>query len=155
MPPEPRPIPEIVRDHAAIAERLSTLSAKAREGTATRADLVELAVAETENDEFMRVCIGHRPHCLMATGLLWGDEIRHPAAPGIAVRVRMGDQVEMLGETVSILSATRRVAAEAGRGVSIADWEGCGVRLGDALGLEHPPRERPVQADVGSNYQLL
>lgn len=155
MPPEPRPIPDIVRNHAAITGRLSILSAKAREGKATRADLAELAAVETENEAFMRVCIGHRPHCLMATGLLWGDEIRHPAAPGLAARVRLGDQVEMLGETISILSATRRIAAEAGRGVAIADWEGCGVRLGDALGLEHPPRERPIQADVGSNYQLL
>jgi hypothetical protein len=148
-------MPDIVRDHASITERLSTISAKAREGLASRSDLVLLAAAETENEAFMRICIGHRPHCLMSTGLLWGDEIRHPAAPGLAAKVRLGDQVEMLGETMSITTATGRVAAEAGRGVAVADWEGCGVRLGDALGLEHPPRARAVQTDAGSNYQLL
>lgn len=148
-------MPEIVRDHAGITDRLATLSAKAEDGSASRSELVQLALAETENEAFLRMCIGHRPHCLMATGLVWGDEMRHPAAPGIAAKVRLGDQVEMLGRTMGITEATRHVATQAGRGASIADWEGSGVRLGDALRLEHPPRSVPVVAEPSSNYQLL
>lgn len=116
---------------------------------------MELAKLETELQSFASMCTGHAPHCLMSTGLLWDDEIRHPAAPGTAARVRLSDRVSIDGEDMSLSEATRRVAKAAGRGVAIADWAGAGTRLGDALGLEHPARSAQAPAEVGSNYQLL
>lgn len=155
MKPEIRSLPDIAVNHAAIGSRHAELLASAVSGSSTRDERAELARLETELQAFAAMCTGHAPHCLMSTGLLWDDEIRHLAAPGIAARVRLSDRVEIDGETMSLTEATRRVATTAGRGVAIADWSGAGTRLGDALGLEHPTRTTQPQADVGSNYQLL
>ena len=152
MTPDVRPPPVIVRDLPAVRTAHEETLAQARSGTASRAVLTVLARAEAEIAVFDRSCIGHVPHCLMATGLVWDDVLRHPLAPGLEARVRLGDRVEVEGEEIGIAEATALVARRAGRGAAIADWHRGPLRLGAALGLEHPPR--PVEAST-AQYGLL
>ena len=84
---------------------------------------------------------------LMAAGLRWGDELVHPKAPGVAARVRLADLVEVDGEEMPLMAATRRFATAGPGGPALADWHARGIRIGDAFGLEHPrPNDTGIMA---------
>lgn len=146
-----RPLPEIVRDIEGIRREHEDGLALAASGAATDADRDALAVADAELCAFEDMCMRRTRHHLMSTGLNWGDQLRHPAAPGIVAYVRCSDLVECQGAEITIAAATSLVAKTAGKGVAIADWNHGRIRLGDALGLEHPARTpEPVAPAQGS-----
>lgn len=135
-----RRLSDIARTIVATRERHATLTTKASSGDMSPDEGVEFASLDADLCAFEDMCRRTRTHNLMSTGLAWGAELRHPAAPSSPALVRSGDRVEYEGVAMTIASATSAVAAKAGRGVAIADWACGDVRLGDALGLEHPPR---------------
>ena len=141
--PIPRTPPEIARAISDISGRHGELHAAAAAGTlADAASLDELCLLETELRIFERMCSRHGPMVLMASGLRWGDELRHPAEPSRRALVRLKDEVEMDGETMTIAAATTRLKPTSDKGLAIADWHRGTLRLGDAFGLEHPPRPK-------------
>lgn len=148
-----RPLPEIVRDLEGIRRDREDGLALVSTGAATSVDRDTLAIADAELCAFEDMCMRRTRHHLMSTGLEWGDQLRHPAAPGLVASVRCSDLVECQGSEITIAEATSLVARAAGRGVAIADWSHGRIRLGDALGLEHPARE-PV-AEPASQGSLL
>lgn len=148
-----RPLPEIVRDIEGIRREREDGLALVTSGAATDADRDALATADAELCAFEDMCMRRTRHHLMSTGLGWGDQLRHPAAPGMVAQVRCSDLVECQGAEMTIVTATSLVAKAAGKGVAIADWSHGRIRLGDALGLEHPARE-PVD-DAPSQGSLL
>lgn len=152
-PPSPRPLPDIVRDITSLRARRDELHAGALQRRwSDRGALAELALVETEVRLFDAMCTRTGPHVLMATGLLWGDELRHPLAEGVVALVRLADLVEVDGEEMTIAAATKRFASGMGRGPAIADWTHGTDRLGFALGIEHPSAA-PVE--LGTNYSLF
>lgn len=148
-------VPDVARRHDTIVTRHAELIHMAKDERATRDELRELAELESALQRFRTACTRHARHCLMATGLIWGDELRNPVADGIVARVRLADRVVVDGAEMTIEAATRIVAKAAGRGAAIADWKGAGIRLGDALSLEHPSAPKAVESEAGTNYQLL
>lgn len=143
-----RALPAIAGDLPSLRERHAVLLAEAAGGSADGTKLAELATVDAEIASFEDACLRTSTVHLMAKGLRWGDELRHPALPGTVVRVRLRDRVEMDGREIGIAAATREVAERAraargspGRGPAMADWTGpAGARLGTLLGLEHPAR---------------
>lgn len=149
--PDTRTIPEIVRDIASVRTTHAENLAAAREGSEDPHVLSRLATADHELTRFDDVCMRTSTHHLMSTGLRWNDELRHPMAGADVARVRMRDRVFFRGRDVTVLEATRMLASGPGTGPAIADWYGPrGIRLGDALGLEHPRRtpEKPQDAQA-------
>lgn len=140
-----RPLPEIVRDLDGIRREREDGLSLVSSGAATDADRASLAVADAELCAFEDMCMRRKRQHLMSTGLNWGDQLRHPAAPGVVALVRCSDLVECQGSEMTIAEATSLVARTAGKGVAIADWNHGRIRLGDALGLEHPAREPVVE----------
>ena len=146
-----RPLPEIVRDLDAVRREREDGLALVASGAATVADRNALATADAELCAFEDMCMRRTRHHLMSTGLNWGDQLRHPAAHGIVAHVRCADLVEYQGAEMTIEAATSLVARAAVKGVAIADWSHGRIRLGDALGLEHPARTpEPVAPAQGS-----
>lgn len=142
-------IGELVRTRAIDARRRSELLAKADGGVALDAtERVEIAALETRDDAFTWLCTRWAPLNPLALGFGWDEEITHEAAPTLRARIREGGLVEMQGERMTLMQATRRVATAAGRGVALADWSGGGMRLGDVAGMEHPPRPQRQEKTV-------
>jgi len=142
-------LPDIARSIATIRERHALLLESAKTGAIDTRESAELASLDADLCAFDDMCRRTRTHNLMSTGLRWNDELRHPAAPGTPARVRISDTVEYDGVEMTIAEATTMVARAARRGVAIADWSCGDIRLGSALGLEHPPRDAgPIEADA-------
>lgn len=131
---------DIARSIVATRERHTALMTRALAGGMSPEEQSEFASLDADLCAFEDMCRRTTTHNLMSTGLRWGDELRHPAAPSSPALVRTGDTVEYEGVGMTIAAATMTVAAKSGRGVAIADWTCGSIRLGDALGLEHPPR---------------
>lgn len=149
--PDPRDMSAIVRDIASLRTRHDEDLAAARTGSNDPDVLSRLATSDHEIARFDDVCMRTTTHHLMSTGLRWNDELRHPMAGSEVARVRTRDNVLFRGREVTILEATRMIASGLGAGPAIADWTGPrGIRLGDALGLEHPRRqpEKPQDAQA-------
>jgi hypothetical protein len=141
----------IVRDISSVWARHDEDLAAVRAGSEDPDVLTRLATSDHEIARFEDVCMRTNTHHLMSTGLRWNDELRHPMAGADVARVRTRDQVLFRGREVTILEATRMLASALGSGPAIADWTGPrGIRLGDALGLEHPRRvpEKPQDAQA-------
>lgn len=146
---EARSLPEIVRDLSAIMDRHRSCLEAVASGSADASVLDGLATADGELSRFDDMCARTRRHHLMSTGLRWDEELRHPSAAGEVARVRLRDRVVFRGEEMTISEATRMLAARTGTGPSLADWTGPrGIRLGDALSLEHPARIPEIVQDV-------
>lgn len=146
---------DTAREYDSILARHAELVDAASDAKATRAELLELGELETALQAFRAACTRSARHCLMATGLVWDDELRNPVQEGMVARVRLGDRVIVDGVEMDIAAATGLVSKAAGRSAAIAGWSGAGIRLGDAFGLEHPARAKAVEAETGSNYLLL
>lgn len=127
----------------AEAERREELLAVAASRPLTGDETIEIGTLETRHHAFGLMCTRTAPLNPMALGYAWDERLEHSAAPHMAVRVRTGGLVEMDGETITLMNATRRVASVAKRGIALADWSGPTGRLGGIAGLEHPPREQP------------
>lgn len=163
-----RPLPEIVRDLPRIKIRHAAILASAQEGVASSDDLVELSTLESDLQAFARMCIRTGPICLMQAGFVWNDELRHPALPGFAARVRLADHVDTDEGEMTISEATILVARRSGKGIALADWHARGIRIGQAFGLEplsvdgrgpEPSEDGSAtqgpSTPVGSNYSLF
>jgi hypothetical protein len=144
-----RTLPEIVRGMAALRERHEASLAAAMSGTADAAGLDALAETDAELSRFEDMCVRTTTHHLMSSGLRWDDELRHPSAAGDVARVRLRDRVAFRGHEVTIMEATRMLTGGTGAGPAVADWTGPrGIRLGDALRLEHPARTPEIAQDA-------
>jgi len=149
---EARTLPEIVRDMGAVRERHATSIATIASGTADGTTMEALAETDAEIARFEDMCSRTTTHHLMSTGLRWDEELRHPAAAGDVARVRLRDRVTFRGSEVTILEATRMLKGGPGQGPAMADWIGPrGIRLGDALRLEHPAPIREIVQDAQSS----
>lgn len=105
-------------------------------------EISELTTLERDHHAFTLMCTRTAPLNPIAFGFQWGEQLVHPAQPEMKIHLRESGLVELGGEKILLMEATKRVAAAAKRGIAIADWYGESGRLGDKAGLEHPPRQQ-------------
>jgi hypothetical protein len=139
-----RPMPEVVRDLERLRGEHARLLAVAQAGTADVDDLDALASADAELAAFEAMCVRHGRHHLMATGLRWGDMLRHPLSTSVAL-VRLSDRVEFEGEETTLAEATQRIASKSARGADMGLWTGPdGTSMAAALRTIHPLPDQPA-----------
>ncbi len=171
-----RPLPEIVRTRAADAARLEDLLRDAR---ASGAGGDELDILLSEEHAFHRMCTRSAPVDAVAAGFSWGETITHSGDPRDRAVVRERGLVDMDGETMPLMEATRRISAR-GRPASLASWAGESGTMADLAGLHHPapsashrradstdetradvddhdvkPEAGPPTPEPGANYELF
>lgn len=119
------------------AERRRELIDRAEARLATDEELRELGVLEAERHAFDAICKRTAPISPIAIGYLWGEMLTHPSVDGPGAMVLHDDLVEYEGERLTILDASRRIAAQ-GLPAALKDWSGSLGNLGDLAGLVHP-----------------
>lgn len=140
-------MPEIVRDLAAVRDEHAALASLLGQGLLERHQAETLAERDDELTRFHALCLGTTPFRLYATGILPGDELRHPMSDMVG-RAVTDSRIEIGGETMTLMEATRRVAAgRLGKGPALGEWTGRGIMIGDPMGL-WPKTGAPASAEA-------
>jgi hypothetical protein len=129
-----------MQDMRSIAENIGSIRKRRQELAALkpvdRGLAEELSDLEARASLFAETCVRHHRINLCQAGFVYGDVLRHPADPDVAVSVRLGDRVEAIegldapaGE-ITIAAATALLGARVGRGLAFRDWHAGGRSLG-------------------------
>lgn len=122
-------------------ERLNHLSSMSDERALVSEEIEEATRLERTRHDFNKMCMRSAPLNPVSVGFKWNERLTHSAHPEITIHLRSAGTVRLGDETITLMDATKRVAAAAGRGVALADWNGPSGRLGNLAQLEHPARK--------------